>query len=61
MIPYLRTLVDIRSTIMLSQVTGKKAIIVPIYKVVDRSVVGNNRPFSLTSLVGKQMEHVTVV
>ena len=36
----------------------KKAIVVPIYKGGDRSVVGNYRPVSLTSVVGKQMEHV---
>jgi hypothetical protein len=42
----------------LSQVTGKKAIVVPIYKRGDRSVVTNYRPISLTSVVCKQMEHV---
>jgi hypothetical protein len=36
----------------------KKAIVVPIYKVGDRSVVGNYRPVSLTSMVCKQMEYV---
>ena len=36
----------------------KKAIVVSIYKEGDRSVFGNYRPFSLTSVVGKQMEHV---
>lgn len=36
----------------------KKAIVVPIYKGGDRSVVGNYRPVSLTSVVCKQMEHV---
>ena len=43
---------------MLSQMTGKKVIVVPIYKGGDRSVIGNNRPASLTSVVCKQMEHV---
>jgi len=44
---------------MLSQVNEKKkAIMVPIYKWGDRSVVGNYRPVSLTSVVCKQMEHV---
>jgi hypothetical protein len=36
---------------MLSQVTGKKAIVVPIYKEGDQSVVGNYRPVNLTSVV----------
>ena len=36
----------------------KKAIVVPIYKGGNRSVVGNYRPVSLTSVVCKQMEHV---
>jgi len=44
---------------MLSQVTGKKATVVPIYKGGVRSVVGNYRPVSLTSVVCRQMEHVT--
>jgi hypothetical protein len=33
----------------------KKAIVVPIYKVGDRSVVGNHRLVSLTSVVCKQV------
>jgi hypothetical protein len=37
---------------------GKKAFLVPIYKGVDRSVVGNYRPVTLTSVVCKQLEHV---
>ena len=36
----------------------KKAIVVPIHKGGDRSVVKNCRPVSLTSVVCKQMEHV---
>jgi hypothetical protein len=36
----------------------KRAIVVPIYKGGDRSIVGNYRPVSLTSVVCKQMEHV---
>jgi len=39
-------------------VTGKKATVVPVYKGGDRSVVGNYRQASLTSVVCKQMEHV---
>ena len=37
----------------------KKAIVVLIHKGGDRSVVKNYRPVSLTSVVFKQMEHVT--
>jgi hypothetical protein len=36
----------------------KKAIVVPIYKGGNRSVVGNYRQVSLTSTVCEQMEHV---
>ena len=36
----------------------KKAIVVPIYKGADRSVVGKYRPVSLTAVFCKQMEHV---
>jgi len=43
---------------MLSKVTGKKAIVFPIYKGGVRSVVGNYRPVSLNSVVCKQLEHV---
>jgi hypothetical protein len=39
-------------------VTGKKAIVVPIYKAGDRSAVTNYRPVSLTSVVCKKMENV---
>jgi hypothetical protein len=42
----------------LSQVTGKKAIVLPIYKGSDRSLLSNYRPVSLTLVVCKQMEHV---
>jgi hypothetical protein len=38
----------------------KKAIVVPIYNRGDRSIVGKYRPFSLTSVVCKQMEYVIV-
>jgi hypothetical protein len=36
----------------------KKAVVVPIYKGGDRSVVKNYRPVSLTSAACKQMQHV---
>ena len=40
------------------QLDWKKAFVIPIFKGGDRSVVRNYRPFSLTSVVCKQMEHV---
>ena len=39
----------------------KRAIVVPIYKGGDRSVVGSYRPLSLTSVFCKQMKHVIAV
>ena len=58
MIPYLARLLDImmKSNAILDD--WKKAIVVPIYKGGDRSVVGKYRPVSLISVVCKQMEHV---
>jgi hypothetical protein len=58
MIPYLARLLDI--TINNNAIPGdwKKAIMVPIYRGGDRSVVGNYRLVSLTSVVCKQMEHI---
>jgi hypothetical protein len=47
-----------RGVSLKSRLNWKKAIVVPIYKGGDRSVVGNYRPVSLTSVVCKQMEHV---
>ena len=57
-IPYLARLLDI--TMNNNAIPGdcKKTIVFPIYKGGDRSVVGNYRPVSLTSVVCKQMEHV---
>jgi len=58
MIPYLARLLDF--TMNNNAIPGKwkKAIVVRIYRGGDRSVVGNYRPVSLTSVVCKQMEHV---
>ena len=59
MIPYLARLLDI--TMNNNAIPGdwkKKTIVILIYKRGDRSVVGNYRPVSLTSVVCKQMEHV---
>ena len=58
MIPYLARLMDIRMNNNAVPGDWKKAIVVPIYKGGDRSVFGNYRPVSLTSVVGKQLEHV---
>jgi hypothetical protein len=58
MIPYLAKLLDI--TMNNNAIPGdwKKAVVIPIYKGRDRSVVGNYRPVSLTSVVCKQIEQV---
>jgi hypothetical protein len=58
MIPYVARLLDI--TMNNNAIPGdcRKVILVHIYKGRDRSVVGNYRPVSLTSVVCKQMEHV---
>jgi hypothetical protein len=58
MIPYLARLLEI--TMNNNAITGdwKKAIVVTIYKGGDRSVVGEYRPVSLTSVVYQQMEYV---
>jgi hypothetical protein len=58
MILYLGRLLDI--TIINATIPSqwKKAIVVPIYKDGDRSVVTNYRPVSFTLVVYKQMEHV---
>ena len=58
MIQYNARLLDIAMNN--NAITGdwKKAIVIPIYKGGDRSVVGNYRPVSLTSVVCKQLEHV---
>jgi hypothetical protein len=58
MIPFLARLLDI--TMNNNAIPGdwKKAIVVPIYKEGDRSLVGNYRPFRLTSVVCKRMEQL---
>ena len=58
MIPYLTRLLDITMNNNAIPDDWKKAIVVPIYKGGDRSVVGNYRQVSLTSVVCKQIEHV---
>jgi hypothetical protein len=58
MIPYLARLLEITLNNATIPSHWKKAIVVPIYKGGDRSVVTNYRPINLTSVVCKQMEHV---
>ena len=60
MIPYLARLLDITINNGTIPREWKKAIVVPIHKGSDRSVVKNYRPVRLTSVVCKQMEHVIV-
>jgi len=59
MIPYLARLLDITMNNN-AAIPGdwKRAIVIPIYKGGDRSVVGNCRPVRLISVFCKQMEHV---
>jgi hypothetical protein len=49
MIPYLASLLDITMNNNALPGVWKKAIVVPIYKLGDRSVAGNYRPVTLTS------------
>ena len=58
MIPYLARLLSITINKVNIPRDWKRAVVVPIHKGGDRSVVKNYRPVSLTSVVCKQMEHV---
>ena len=58
MIPYLARLLEITINNGTIPMDWKKAIVIPIRKGGDRSLVNNNRPVSLISVVCKQMEHV---
>ena len=58
MIPYLARLVDITMKNNAIPSDWKRARVVPVYKGGDRSVIGNSRPVSLTSVFCKNMEHV---
>ena len=58
MIPYLARLLDITMINGTLPADWKGAIVFPIHKGVDRSLITNYRPVSLTSVVCKQMEHV---
>ena len=57
MIPYLARLMDITLNNSTLPDDWKRAIIIPIFKRGDRSIVSNYRPVSLTSVVCKQLEH----
>jgi len=59
-IPYLARLLDITINNGTIPRDWNKAIVVPIHKGGDRSVVKNYISVSLTSVVCKQMEHVIV-
>ena len=58
MIPYLARLLEVTTNNGTIPMDWKKAIVVPIHKGGDHSVVNNYRPVSLTSVVRKQMQHV---
>ena len=58
MIPYLARLLDITMNNGTLPGDWKRATVIPIHKGVDRSLVTNYTPVSLTSVVCKQMEHV---
>ena len=58
MIPYLARLMDIKMNNGTLPGDWKRAMVIPIHKGGERSLVTNYRPVSLTSVVCKQMEHV---
>jgi hypothetical protein len=59
MTPYLARLLEISLNNVTIPSDWKGTTVVPIYKGSDRSAVTDYRPISLTSVVCKQMEHVT--
>ena len=58
-IPYLARLLDVKINNSTIARDWKKAIVFPIHKGGDRSVVKNYRPVSFNEVICKQMEHVT--
>jgi hypothetical protein len=60
MIPYLARLLDMTISNGTLPADWKRAIVVPIHKGSDRSLITNYIPISLTSVVCKQMEHAIV-
>jgi len=59
MTPFLARLLQITLNNATIPSDWKKAMVVPIYKGGDRLAIANYRPISLTSVVCKQLEHVT--
>jgi hypothetical protein len=59
MIPYLARLLDITVNNCTLPGVWKRATVIPIHKGGERSLVTNYRPVRLTSVVCKQVEHVT--
>jgi hypothetical protein len=57
MIPYLTRLLDITVNNGSIPDDWKKAMVIPVHKGGDRSLIPNYRPVSLTSVICKQMEH----
>jgi hypothetical protein len=60
MIPNLASLLDMTIYNAAIPSDWKRATVVPIHEGGDLSLVINYRPVSLTTVVCKQMEHVTV-
>ena len=58
MIPYLARLLDITMNNGTLPADWKRAIVVPVHKRRDQSLVTNYRPIILTSVVCKKMEYV---
>jgi hypothetical protein len=59
MTPYLARLLEISLNNATIPSDWKRQTVVPIYKRGDKSAVSNYRPIILTSVVCKQLEHVT--
>jgi len=58
MIPYLARVLDITVNNGTLPADWKRALVFPVRKRGDRSLVTNYRPVSLTSVVCRQMQHV---
>ena len=58
MIHYLARILEISLNNATIPSDWKIASVVPIYQAGDRSAVSNYRPIRLTSVVGKQLEHI---
>ena len=58
MIPYLARLFDMTLNTGTLSAYWKRAVVFPVHTEADRSLITNYTPFSLTSVVCKQMEYV---